>query len=268
MPSSSPKASFSSGPKVGLFVTCLVDLMRPSVGFASVKLLEDAGCQIFVPESQTCCGQPAYNAGDTKDAKDIARLIVDAFEEFEYVVAPSGSCAGMIKEHYPKLFADDLEMTPRVFNLAKKTYELTSFLIDVMNIQDLDVSLDQKVTYHDSCAGLRELGVKDQPRQLLAQVEGLIIEEYEEAETCCGFGGTFCVKYSDISDHMVGKSIDALSETDAEVVLGGDLGCLMNIQGKLSRLKDEGKESNLKVRHVAEVLAGMTDTAPIGEANG
>ncbi len=267
-----PNSSLNSGPKVGLFVTCLVDLMRPSIGFAAIKLLEHAGCHISVPESQTCCGQPAYNSGDTKNAKDIARLVVDAFEEFDYVVAPSGSCAGMIKEHYPKLFADDLDMTPRVYNLAQKTHELTSFLIDVMNMQDLDAKLDQKITYHDSCAGLRELGVKTQPRQLLAQVEGAELEEYEGAETCCGFGGTFCVKYSDISDHMVQKSVEALADTDAELVLGGDLGCLMNIQGKLSRLKDEGKATNLKatlkVRHIAEVLAGMADNASIGEPDG
>ena len=255
----------SSGPKVGLFVTCLVDLMRPSVGFAAVKLLEEAGCQISVPESQTCCGQPAYKSGDTNNAKDIARLVVDEFENFDYVVAPSGSCAGMIKEHYPRLFADDLEMTARIFNLAKKTYELTSFLVDVMNVEELESRLEAKVTYHDSCAGLRELGIKSQPRQLLSEVAGVALEEYEEAETCCGFGGTFCVKYSDISDHMVKKSIAALGKTDAELVVGGDLGCLMNIQGKLSRQKDEGQASNLKVRHVAEVLAGMTDGPAIGE---
>jgi L-lactate dehydrogenase complex protein LldE len=260
-------SSENSGPKVGLFVTCLVDLIRPSVGFAAVKLLEDAGCQITVPENQTCCGQPAYNSGDTKDAKDIARVVVEEFENFDYVVAPSGSCAGMIREHYPRLFADDLEMTARVFNLAKKTYELAAFLIDVMNVQDLDAKLDQKITYHDSCAGLRELGVKAQPRQLLAQVEGVDLEEYDGAETCCGFGGTFCVKYSDISNHMVQKSIDSLAASDAALVVGGDLGCLMNIQGKLSREKDEGRDAKLQVRHVAEVLAGMTETAPIGEAN-
>jgi len=259
--------SSNNGPNVGLFVTCLVDLMRPSVGFAAVKLIEEAGCQISVPENQTCCGQPAYNSGDTKNAKDIARLVVDEFENFDYVVAPSGSCAGMIKEHYPRLFADDLEMTARVFTLAKKTYELTSFLIDAMNVQDLEAKLETKITYHDSCAGLRELNVKSQPRQLLAQVEGAGLEEYDGAETCCGFGGTFCVKFSDISDHMVKKSIASLAETDAEMVVGGDLGCLMNIQGKLSRLKDEGSESKLKVRHVAEVLAGMTDTPAIGEAD-
>lgn len=268
MPNNSSNPTLSVGPKVGLFVTCLVDLMRPSVGFAAVKLLEDAGCQIAVPESQTCCGQPAYNSGDTQDAKDIARLVVDEFESFDYVVAPSGSCAGMIKEHYPRLFADDLEMTPRVFNLAKKTYELTSFLIDVMNVEDIEVKLNAKVTYHDSCAGLRELGVKSQPRQLLMQVDGVELEEYEGAETCCGFGGTFCVKYSDLSDHMVQDSITSLGKTNAELVVGGDLGCLMNIQGKLSREKDGKEESRFQVRHVAEVLAGMTDTPAIGEGDG
>lgn len=265
MTDAAPSSHSKPGPKVGLFVTCLVDLMRPSVGFAAVKLLEDAGCQIKVPENQTCCGQPAFNSGATQDAKDIARLVVDEFEGFDYVVAPSGSCAGMIKEHYPRLFADDLEMTARVFNLAQKTYELTSFLIEVMQVENLTAKLDAKVTYHDSCAGLRELGIKQQPRQLLANVAGVEVQEYDGAETCCGFGGTFCVKYSDISDHMVGKSITALAKTDAELVLGGDLGCLMNIQGKLSRQKDEGRKNNLQVRHVAEVLAGMTDTPAIGE---
>ncbi|MGY8999065.1 MAG: (Fe-S)-binding protein [Rhodospirillales bacterium] len=255
------------GPKVGIFITCLVDLLRPSVGFAAVKLLEDAGCQIVVPENQTCCGQPAYNSGVIKDAKDIACLVINEFEKFDYVVAPSGSCAGMIKEHYPRLFADDLEMTARVFRLAKKTYELTSFLADVMNVQDLPTALNAKITYHDSCAGFRELGIKSQPRQLLAQVKGVELKEYDGAETCCGFGGTFCVKYPDISDHMVKESLTLLLETDAELVVGGDLGCLMNIQGKLSRQKDEGKRTKLKVRHVAEVLAGMLDNPAIGEGD-
>ena len=254
-------ASPNSGPKVGLFVTCLVDLMRPSIGFAAIKLLEDAGCQIEVPESQTCCGQPAYNSGDRQNAKDIARLVVDAFEDYDYVVAPSGSCAGMIKEHYPKLFADDLEMTPRVYNLAQKTHELTSFLIDVMNTQDLTAKLEQKITYHDSCAGLRELGVKAQPRQLLAQVEGAELQEYEGAETCCGFGGTFCVKYPDISGRMVADKVRALAATGAGTVLAGDLGCLMNIAGRMRR---EGRA--MEARHIAEVLAGMADGPAIGRA--
>jgi len=221
-------------PRVALFVTCLVDLYRPTVGFAAIKLLEEAGCLVEVPPSQTCCGQPAYNSGDRANAKALARAVVDAFQGYDYVVAPSGSCAGMIAHHYPALF----------------------------DMEKVAARLDGSVTYHDSCSGLREMGVKAQPRKLLKTVEGLSLIELAEPEICCGFGGTFCVKYPDISVRMVTDKCRDVQATGAGTLLAGDMGCLLNMAG---RLKREG--SSVKVHHVAEVLAGMTrDAAPIGDA--
>ena len=248
-------------PRVGLFVTCLVDLFRPSVGFATVKLLEEAGCLVEVPESQTCCGQPAFNSGDRKDTADIARAVIKTFTPYDYVVAPSGSCAGMIKAHYPELFAPGTPDRAAADALAEKTYEVVSFLVRVMKLEKVEARFDGTVTYHDSCSGLRELGVKAEPRKLLRTVEGLEIIELEDAEVCCGFGGTFCVKYPDISNVMVAKKTKKIAATKADLLLAGDMGCLMNMAGKLKR---EG--SALKVRHVAEVLAGDTTTPPIAEA--
>ena len=251
-----------SRPRVALFVTCLVDLYRPSVGFAALKLLEDAGCEVVVPESQTCCGQPAYNSGDRATATDLARAVVDAFLPYDYTVAPSGSCAGQIAHHYPELFADDPFYRGRAETLAAKTHELTAFLADVLGVKTVPARYDGLVTYHDSCSGLRELGVKAQPRALLGGVAGLAVKEMAEPEICCGFGGTFCVKYPDISNRMVGDKTKDITATGADTLLAGDLGCLLNMAGKLKR---EG--STVKVRHVAEVLAGITgDVAPIGEA--
>jgi L-lactate dehydrogenase complex protein LldE len=249
-----------SGPRVGLFVTCLVDLYRPTVGFAAVKLLEDAGCTVEVPSAQTCCGQPAFNSGDTADTKAVARGVIDAFEGFDYVVAPSGSCAGMIHEHYPALFADEPETAQRAQHLAKRTHELVSFLVDVLNIERVEAVYPETVTYHDSCSGLRELQVKGQPRRLLASVEGLSLKELPSAEICCGFGGTFCVKYPEISDKMVTDKATDVVATGAGTLLARDLGCLLNMSGKLTRLG-----AGTKVRHVAEVLAGMADGPAIGE---
>jgi L-lactate dehydrogenase complex protein LldE len=245
--------------RVGLFVTCLVDLFRPSVGFAAIRLLEGAGCAVEVPAAQTCCGQPAYNSGDCADSKAIARQVIEAFEPFDYVVAPSGSCAGMLRKHYPMLFADDLDLGPRAKALAAKSFELVSFLTDVLNVAAVHAEFDGTVTYHDSCSGLRELGVNAQPRALLDTVKGLMLVEAEDRDVCCGFGGTFSVKYPDISNAMVTRKTDNLTATEAEYILGGDLGCLMNIAGKLSRTN-----SPVRVRHVAEVLAGLTDAPPIG----
>jgi len=243
--------------RVGLFVTCLVDLFRPTVGFAAVKLLEDAGCLVEVPALQTCCGQPAYNSGDRGDAKTIARQVVAAFSGFDYVIVPSGSCGGMIKTHYPMLFADEPAMTEKVADLAARTYELVSFLSDVMKISGVAAFYRGLATYQDSCSGLRELRVKAQPRRLLGTVRGLQLNEMATPETCCGFGGTFCVKYPEISDKMVADKIADIAATGADTLLCGDLGCLLNMAGKLSRL---GKP--VRARHVAEVLAGMTDAAP------
>jgi L-lactate dehydrogenase complex protein LldE len=245
-------------PRVGLFVTCLVDLMRPTVGFAAVKLLEDAGCRVEVPV-QTCCGQPAFNSGDRGTARDLAQQAIEAFRGFDYVVAPSGSCAGMIKAHFAELFDDDPNWLPKANALAAKTYELTSFLVDVLGVTSVDASFQGTVTYHDSCSGLRELRVKSQPRKLLSSIEGLTLVELNESDVCCGFGGTFAVKYSDISGAIVEKKVENIVETNAPTLLAGDLGCLMNMAGRLSR---DGKP--VSVRHVAEVLAGMTDEPPIG----
>ncbi|HUL07703.1 MAG TPA: (Fe-S)-binding protein [Candidatus Acidoferrum sp.] len=247
--------------RVGLFVTCLVDLFRPTVGFAAVKLLEEAGCTVEVPRAQTCCGQPAYNSGDRADAKAIAARVIAAFEPYDYVVAPSGSCAGMIREHYPTLLADDPAMQKRAQTLAARTYELVSFLTDVRGMSGVTARFDGTITYHDSCSGLRELGVKQQPRKLLATVAGLRLAELPGAEICCGFGGTFCIKYPAISDKIVSEKTADIAATGATTLLAGDLGCLLNMAGKLKR---EGRP--IAVRHVAEVLAGMTDIAPIGES--
>ncbi|HET9017961.1 MAG TPA: (Fe-S)-binding protein [Acetobacteraceae bacterium] len=251
-------------PRVGLFVTCLVDLYRPTVGFAAIRLLQRAGCQVEVPRAQTCCGQPAYNSGDRATTRDLARGILDAFGGFDYVVVPSGSCGGMLREHLPHLFDDDPNLTARAAALGAKTYELVSFLTDVMGMEAVDAAYAGTVMYHDSCAGLRELGVKAQPRRLLESVAGLTLKELAEPEVCCGFGGTFCVKYPEISTRMVSDKTRDVAATGGDTLLAGDLGCLLNMAG---RLKREG--SAVKVRHVAEVLAGMTDQVPpIGDGRG
>lgn len=245
-------------PRVGLFATCLVDLFRPSVGFASVKLLQDAGCEVHVPVAQTCCGQPAYNSGDRADTREIAEQVIEAFEGFDFIVAPSGSCASMLKKHYPGLFAGDAKWEGRAKAFSGKCHELVSFLTDVMMVRDTGAALDAKITYHDSCSGLRELGIREQPRKLLGNVSGVEVREMTDSDVCCGFGGTFCVKYSDISNAIVTKKVGNIDTSGADMLLAGDLGCLMNMAGKLKR---EG--SPVEVRHVAEVLAGMTDTPPI-----
>ncbi len=243
--------------RVALFVTCLVDLMRPAVGFAAVKLLTDAGCEVAVPEAQTCCGQPALNSGDRRDAALLARRVIEAFEGFDYVVLPSGSCGGTIKVHYPELFTDDPVMAGRARALAARTFELTTFLSDVLKVGPIRGRYQGVATFHDSCSGLRELGIKTQPRTLLSGIEGLEIREMKTAETCCGFGGLFCVKYPGVSEKMVDVKADDIRATGADTVLGGDMGCLMNMAGRLHRRGDA-----VRVRHVAEVLAGMTDEVP------
>ena len=251
-------------PRVALFVTCLVDLHRPTVGFAAIKLLEDAGCQVEVPRSQTCCGQPAYNSGDRATAKGIARDVLRAFEGYDYVVVPSGSCGGMLKHHLPHLFDDDPNLRARADALAARTWELVGFLTEVMGVTGTGAAYQGIATYHDSCSGLRELGLKAQPRALLAGVAGLELREMTDPEVCCGFGGTFCVKYPEISTRMVQDKARDVAATGADTLLAGDMGCLLNMAGRLSR---EG--SPVRVRHVAEVLAGMTgDVPPIGAARG
>lgn len=251
------------GRRVGLFVTCLVDLIRPSVGFAAVKLLEDAGCTVEVP-LQSCCGQPAFNSGDRLTTRAIAEQVIERFAPYDYVVAPSGSCAGMLKLHYPELFAGDPNWRARADAFAAKTHELVSFLVDVMRVERVSAHFSGTVTYHDACSGLRELGVHAQPRRLLGTVQGLTLTEMRDSDVCCGFGGTFCVKYPEISEKMAADKTADIVGTGADTLLAGDLGCLLNIAGKLTR---EG--SSVRVRHVAEVLADMTEAVPpIGQAGG
>jgi L-lactate dehydrogenase complex protein LldE len=228
------------------------------VGFAAIKLLEDAGCTVEVPMAQTCCGQPAYNSGDRANAQEIARQVIAAFRGFDYVVAPSGSCAAMISHHYPALFEEtDPAALGEARELAGRTHELTAFLHDVLGVKSIAGRLSATVAYHDSCSGLRELGVRAQPRALLSGIAGLTVKELAEPDVCCGFGGTFCVKYPEISTRMVSNKVADITATGATTLLAGDMGCLMNMAGRLSR---EG--SAINVRHVAEVLAGMTSATP------
>jgi L-lactate dehydrogenase complex protein LldE len=257
--SQAPEPSRGAGKRVGLFVTCLVDLIRPSIGFAAVKLLEDAGCKVVVP-SQTCCGQPAYNAGDRANAKAIALQTIDVFADVDYIVAPSGSCAGMLSKHYPELFAGEPDMAAKAEVFASKTHELVSFLVDVLGIARVNARYEGTVAYHDSCSGLRELGIKDQPRRLLAGVEGLKLAALEEDETCCGFGGLFATKYGELSNAIVTRKCGHVDASGADTLLAGDLGCLLNMAGRLQR-----QGSPVKARHIAEVLAGMADGPAIGE---
>jgi L-lactate dehydrogenase complex protein LldE len=241
--------------KVGLFVTCLVDLMRPSIGFAALKLLESAGYEVVVPAEQTCCGQPGYNSGDRRAAQTLAKKMLSEFSGCDYVVVPSGSCGGMIRAHYPELLAEFPELGAEVDAIARKTFELTDFLVNVARIDSVPGQFSGSVTYHDSCSGLRELGVKAQPRALLEKVPGLSIREMQQPEQCCGFGGTFAVKYGDISARIADLKCEDAQSVHADAIVLGDLGCMLNIEGRLRRRGD----SNTRVLHVAEVLAGMTD---------
>jgi L-lactate dehydrogenase complex protein LldE len=250
----------STRPRVGLFVTCLADLVRPQVGFASVKLLEQAGCDVEVPSTQTCCGQPAWNAGADKDALDIARQVIAAFEKFDYVVVPSGSCAGMIKRHYPEVFEKDAAWLARARALAAKTHELMSFLVKVRGVSTVPAKFAKSVCYHDSCSSRREMGVIGEPRALLASVEGLTVKELSDTQTCCGFGGLFSVKYPEISERMADDKVADAVATGADTLIGGDLGCLLHLAG---RMKRQGK--TIEVRHAAEVLADMGDQPALGE---
>lgn len=240
--------------RVGLFVTCIVDLMRPRVGFAAAKLIEDAGFRVSVP-AQTCCGQPNYNAGAREQARSVARSVIETFAEYDYVVTPSGSCAGMVRRHYPALFSADEPERDKAALLAARTYELTRFLSDVAHVKALDTRHDGALAYHDCCAGLRELGVKREPRDLLALVAGAAVKPLQEPETCCGFGGAFCVKYPDISNRMVEEKIDDIASSGAGAVVMGDTGCLLHIEGAIHR-----KGLPIRTYHIAEVLAGMTES--------
>jgi L-lactate dehydrogenase complex protein LldE len=245
--------------RVGLLVTCLADLFRPAIGFAAVKLLEQAGCDVEVP-AQSCCGQPAYNAGDAKDAAALARNVIAAFEPFDYVVAPSGSCGGMVKVHYPRLLKDDPAWAARADALAAKTHELFSFLVNVRGLRAVEAECRGDAAYHDSCSSLREMGVAAEPRLLLKTVRGLNLGDFSDKEACCGFGGFFSVKYPEISARMADDKIADAKAKGATMILAGDLGCLLHLAGRLSR-----RGETLSVRHAAEVLANMADSPAIGE---
>jgi L-lactate dehydrogenase complex protein LldE len=237
-----------------LFVTCLVDLFRPSIGFAALQLLEAAGCEVVVPATQTCCGQPGYNAGDRRGAQTLARKVLEELRACEYVVVPSGSCAGMIRTHYRELLAEFPELQAQVERLAACTYELTDFLQNVLKASEVPGRWSGAVTYHDSCSGLRELGIKSQPRALLARVTGLELKEMSAPEQCCGFGGTFAVKFGEISTRICDQKCDDIVASGTGTVVLGDLGCMLNIEGRLRR---RGEQT--RVLHVAEVLAGTTE---------
>ena len=237
--------------KVGLFVTCLVDMMRPSIGFAALRLLESAGCEVVVPATQTCCGQPGYNSGDTEAARLMARKWLTEFEGLDYIVVPSGSCGGMIRTHYPSLFANEPDLEHRVRALASKTYELTDFLVNVLQVQSVPGDFKGTLTYHDSCSGLRELGVSAQPRLLLATMPGAKLHEMKDCRACCGFGGTFSVKYGEISAAIADEKCANIKSSGADTVVMGDLGCMLHLEGRLRR---NGEKT--RVMHIAEVLAG------------
>src|SRR5512140_1474657 len=237
--------------RVGFFVTCLVDLMRPSIGFAAIRLLEAGGAEVFVPPSQTCCGQPAYNSGDRADARALAVKLIEEFEGCDWLVAPSGSCSGMIRTHYADLFRDDPAMLQRAEALAARTRELTDFLVNELKLERVPGRFEGTITYHDSCAGLREMGVKQQPRALLTKVPGLTLTEMADCDTCCGFCGTISIKFGEISARMADNKCQHVVNSGADAVVLGDLGCMLNIEGRLRRRGDK-----TRVLHVAEVLAG------------
>ena len=238
--------------RLALYVTCLVDLMRPSVGFASLRLLESAGCEVVVPEDQTCCGQPAWSAGNRALAADLAKKAITELEGYDYVVIPSGSCTDQIRNVYPQLFAEDAEWGLRARELAERTYELSQFLVDILKFDQPLVGFDGSVTYHDSCKGLRGLGIKQQPRDLVLKVAGLSLKEMPDCEECCGFGGAFSVRFGEVSTQIVDRKCESIARVAADAVVGGDVGCLINIEGRLRRRGDV----ETRVLHIAEILAG------------
>jgi L-lactate dehydrogenase complex protein LldE len=242
--------------RVGLFVTCLVDLMRPRIGFATLKLLETAGCEVIVPETQTCCGQPAWNSGDAPGAVALAKKTIAEFEGFEYVVAPSGSCGDHIRTEYPTLLGAEPEWRDRATALASRTYELTDFLVNVLKVDsvpgDADGLLQGSVTYHDSCTGLRSMGIKEQPRALLAKVRGIQLKEMDGCEECCGFGGTFSVKFGEVSAAIAERKCNNVLASGAGPWSAATSAASLNIEGKLRRMGNE----TTQVLHIAEVLAG------------
>ena len=237
--------------KVSLFVTCLVDQLWTSVGVSSVEVLRRVGCEVEFDKRQTCCAQPAFNTGYLDEARPVARRFIEIFAESkaEAIVSPSGSCTAMV-HHYPQLFANDPEWLPRAKAIAAKTHELSSFLVRVLKVEDVGASWPGRLTWHDACHGLRDLNLKTEPRKLIRNVRGAEFVELEHADACCGFGGTFSVKYPEISVAILDQKIDAIERAEVQAVVSGDASCLMQIGGRLSR-----KGSKVKVMHLAELLA-------------
>ena len=238
--------------RLALYVACLVDLMRPAMGFASLRLLENAGCEVVVPAGQTCCGQPAWSAGNRGLASDLAKKAIAELEGYDYVVIPSGSCADQLRNIYPQLLADDPAWAARAQAVAGRSYELSCFLSEVLALENVPGEFAGSVTYHDSCKGLRGLDIKAQPRALLGKVRGLALAEMKNCEECCGFGGAFAVRFGEISTAIVDRKCEAIAAAGTDAVVGGDLGCLLNIEGRLRRRGD----TRTQVLHLAEVLAG------------
>ncbi|WP_010095365.1 (Fe-S)-binding protein [Ornithinibacillus scapharcae] len=234
--------------KVSLFITCLCDIFSTNVGKNTVEILERVGCEVDFPETQTCCGQPAFNSGYVKESKEAMKQMMRAFKDSEYVVGPSGSCVGMLRE-YPEVFKGDLEWEEEAQSLAAKSYEITQFLVDVLGITEVGSTFKGRVTYHPSCHMTRILGVKDAPRKLLESIKGVELIPLPVSEDCCGFGGTFAVKNAAISEQMVLEKSEHVTETGADYLIGGDMGCLLNIGGRMAR---EGK--NVQVMHITEIL--------------
>ena len=238
------------GKRVSLFVTCIVDQLFPKVGMAMATVLERLGYQVDFPEDQTCCGQPAFNSGYRAEARTVARHFLDVFESSECIVAPSGSCTAMVVHHFPELFRKEPETLARVHALEGRIWEFSTFLTGVAGVDDVGARLEEIVTFHDGCHALRELQIKEAPRRLLARVRGLELREMQPAEECCGFGGTFAVKFAELSGAMAQTKIEAILRTGARTVVSLDPSCLMQIQGALSRAG-----SDVRTMHLAEVLA-------------
>jgi L-lactate dehydrogenase complex protein LldE len=236
--------------QVALFVTCIVDQLFPDVGMAMADVLERAGCQLTFPPDQTCCGQPAFNSGYRDEARRVARHFLNVFREAEYIVVPSGSCTSMVSHHYAELFANQPEAMAEVHRIEKRTWEFSQFLVEVLGVEDVGAKLDAVATYHDSCHALRELKIKSGPRRLLASVRGLELREMDVAEECCGFGGTFSVKFPEVSGGMVRTKIDSILRTGADIVVSIDSSCLMQLQGAIRR-----QGVPVRTMHLAEVLA-------------
>ncbi|MEC0208562.1 (Fe-S)-binding protein [Paenibacillus ehimensis] len=235
--------------RVSLFITCLADQIYPEVGESVVRLLHRYGCEVDFPRQQTCCGQPAYNSGYQDDAREVARNLIRAFEHSDYVVSPSGSCTGMVHHYYPQLFENEPEWKAKAEKLIGKTYEFSQFLVNVLGVKDLGAVYEGKATYHPSCHAMRLLGVREEPGELMAHIEGLELVELPRKEDCCGFGGTFAVKMADMSEAMVCEKAANVCATNADLLIGTDMGCLMNIGGRLNK-----ENKPLRVMHLAQLL--------------